>query len=144
MNTGSVMIGRALIGWMVWTVPGAPAMLNLMVSSPGSPAAASPEAALVLAAVSASRRVTKPSSAMESSTLVTVRMAGTERSSSGLRSRRRDGREIRERHRVRSMIASGVGKPGPYDEPECPSRQEAVSEHAGGKKLEKRGEGRVS
>src|SRR5262245_26118542 len=91
MNTGSMIAGRALIGWMVWTVPGAPAMVNRMVSRPGSPAAASPEAALVLAAVSASRRVTKPSIAMLSSTLVTVMTAGTERSSSASTSGRRLG-----------------------------------------------------
>src|SRR5262245_37434234 len=73
---------------MVCTVPGAPAMLNLMMSRPPSPAGASPEAAFVLAAVMASRRVTNPSKAMLSSTLVTVIVAGTARISSGSRPKR--------------------------------------------------------
>src|SRR5262245_20861050 len=90
---------------MVWTVPGAPAMLNLMVSRPTSPAGASPDAALVLAAVIASRRVTKPSTAILSSVLVTVMTAGTDRSSRGCTTgfrptrRRVDGGWVRFAHK---------------------------------------------
>src|SRR5262245_45517515 len=87
MKTGSVIDGRVVNGWMVCAVTGAPAILNLIVSRPGSPAEASPEAAFVLAAVMASRRVTNPSRAMLSSTLVTVMMAGVARISSGSRLR---------------------------------------------------------
>jgi hypothetical protein len=50
-----------------------------MVSRPALPAAAPPETALVLAAVSASRRVMKPATAIVSPTPVTVRMAGAVR-----------------------------------------------------------------
>src|SRR5262245_36631480 len=84
---------------MVWTVPGAPAMLNSIVSAPTLPAAASPETALVLAAVIASRSVTKPSTAIVSSVPVTVLVAGTARISSGSRPRRtrRAGPAWRER-----------------------------------------------
>src|SRR6266436_1291352 len=67
---GSVIVGSAEVGLIVLTPP--PGMLKLITSSPGSPAGASPDAALVLAAVIASRRVTTPSTAIVSPVLVTV------------------------------------------------------------------------
>src|SRR5262249_20835768 len=161
MNTGSVMNGRALISLMVCTVPGAPAMLNLMVSRPASPAGASPEAALVLAAVSASRRVTKPSSRVLSSTLVTVRIAGTARSWSASRDRRarragdEAGRGFRRQKAAKDtawLLGNGAGQQlsraecrdrrGAKQEIQEPNALPSRSEQLGGVLMADGGEGR--
>src|SRR5262245_61495975 len=128
MNTGSMIVGSCPSGLMVCTVPGAPAILNLMVSRPASPAGASPELALLLAAVIASRSVTKPSTAIESPVLVTVRTAGTARTSSGS-TPNRVGRKCRDGRRFlvdpvkmrasqlpnipRLLVLSGLSRRGP-------------------------------
>src|SRR5438309_377786 len=93
------MVGKAEVGLIVLTPP--PAMLKLIVSRPAAPAGASPEAALVLAAVIASRSVTTPSLAIVSPVPVTVIVASNARHSRGssrrmtdflLQSRRRSER----------------------------------------------------
>src|SRR2546426_2038641 len=78
MTTGSVTSANALAGMIVFTVPSKGGMANAIVSTVGeaSPAAHSPgidpEAAFVLAAVIASRKVHSPSSVAVSAVLLTV------------------------------------------------------------------------
>src|SRR5262249_45201158 len=73
MKIGSVMAGRADVGAIV------PAMLNWIVSNPAVPAehspSVTPEAALLLAAMIASRNVHWPSSAATSAVPLTVIVA---------------------------------------------------------------------
>src|SRR6266550_374785 len=70
MVTASKIMGRSAVGVIVWTPE--PGMSKAIVSSPAEPAGASPEAAFVLAAVIASRKVTTPSTAIVSPVPVTV------------------------------------------------------------------------
>ena len=70
MMIWSNIAGKSEVKVMVWTAP--PGMLNLIVSNPESPAGASPDGELLLAAVRASRSVTLPSTAMVSPVPVTV------------------------------------------------------------------------
>src|SRR2546426_11388151 len=111
MTTGSVTSANALAGMIVFTVPSKGGMANAIVSTVGeaSPAAHSPgidpEAAFVLAAVIASRKVHSPSSVAVSAVLLTViGLAGAPRT--GKRRRMGSatgGRRGKDEHRQRGI-----------------------------------------